>query len=182
MESFAKSYAKTLKSFIIDINEDMTEYAIEVLMNEISKMVKLKELKLSFNLLTSFGPNIVEKLKLIGNKCKLLKRFSFKAFMIQSLVIKIFKTMLFFTQLKSLEMNFMNKNIFDNELSVETLPKSKQLTYLKLMHLKIKDNFFNDIDIYSPKLKHLEILIEDEITDFVIKITTFGKHFDQELN
>ncbi len=165
LELFAKSYAKTLKSFIIDINEDMTEYAIEVLLNEISNLVKLEELKLSFNLLTIFGPNFVEKLKLIGNKCTLLKRFSFKAFMIQSLAIKVFETIRFFTQLKSLEMNFMNKKIFDNELSVETLPESKQLTHLKLMHLKINDNFFNDIDIYSPKLKHLEILIEDEITD-----------------
>jgi hypothetical protein len=90
-----------------------------------------------------------------------------------------------FNKLKNLQnlkhlVLYMCANIYgDEQITTKSLSDCKQLQKLSLMHSNISDNFFENIHIYCPQLKSLEICLKSgtvEITDEAMKSLAKLKH------
>jgi len=130
-------------------------------------------LKLNINASEVFV-ELAQHFKLIAQKCKQINIFHLELKQISSNdCYQILNTISYFKQLKYLCFDNVEdvnnaEHVGDVEDNNQFLSKSlkdcSNLTHLALYYIKMNDNFFEDIDIYLPKLKILCIEV-DEITD-----------------
>jgi hypothetical protein len=164
-ERFTKNYANSLKSISIRAN-GLNQNEINVLMRNLVHLKSLIQLQLSLHFVCVTNKNMFfDNFKSMAIECKQLKRFEFCVLGInESLFIQLFKCLGFFENLNVLHLNlFNNKQI--NEMSCQSFKELKHLTQLIIEFPKTNDIFFEDIDKHLPQIKHLEIFVDNKITD-----------------
>jgi hypothetical protein len=96
-----------------------------------------------------------------------------------SIANKVLNEFKYFLNLRKLTFHMTGKYKGNNEILIKSLSDCKQLQNLSLMHSQIKDNFFEDIDLYCPQLISLKICLQsfkDQITDNALKSLAKLKH------
>jgi hypothetical protein len=165
-ETFAKSCGNSLKSASIATDFDVNENESNLLIKQIIYLKNLNHLEL----LLIFGENsnqeFIENLKSIAIHCNQLKNFKFRAFGTNSLLNKqVFNCLGLFKNLNVLHLLIRKVGKENNEISCESLKELKLLTHLRTFFPKMNDIFFEDIDKHLPQLKHLDIRVDNKITD-----------------
>jgi hypothetical protein len=165
-ETFAQNYKNSLKSVSISACIRDNDIDCNVLLKQIIHLKNLTKLKLFLGFDENSSEEFIDNLKTIAIQCNQLNSFKFDVLRTNPLVHKqIFNCLAFFQNLKVLYLNLYNHNQKSNEISCESLKDLKLLTHLKLLSPKMNDIFFVDIDKHLPQLKHLDIRVDNKITN-----------------
>jgi hypothetical protein len=157
MDILVNKYQNSLKSFeinIIENNININESKQKLLLRQISSFKSLQELYLMFICFES-TPDLIKSIAL---KCKNLNILGLDVRYDSSLSLKLFESIGYFENLKSLTLIG-----FDGKFNIKSLKKCKQLLFLKLDYFD--DEFFDSIETITPLLSHLVLGRFGQISD-----------------
>jgi hypothetical protein len=143
----------------------------------ITRFESLKEL----SLIEDMFPLFADCMESIANDNKQLNKIFYRIQDSNTLYAnRVFNKFKNFKNLKELVLFMCGDINGDEEITIKSLSDCKLLESLSLMHSNISDNFFEDIHLYCPQLKSLEICLKSgtvEITDEAMKSLAKLKHF-----
>jgi len=156
----------SLKSIEVSFDRSsryMTSDDVKPLFIGLSKLSKLTTLSMSFDseIENSFMDYFVE----IANKCQNLLSIDLRFYSENPEVIQnVLNTIKFVKYLKHFKLRSYDMNDTEFDFNYESLKECQNLTHLTIFNLRIKDNFFIDIDKKLPKLQSIYITKANEIT------------------
>jgi hypothetical protein len=152
-ELFVNKYKKQIKSFKHWANKGSHEIQS---VKQLTSFEALEELEIYENKITLFA----DCMKTIAKNNMNLNTIRYRIHRTNtSIANKVFNEFKYFLYLTKLTFHMTGKYKGNNEILIKSLSDCKQLTNLSLMHSKIKDNFFEDIDLYCPQLISLKICL-----------------------
>jgi hypothetical protein len=164
IKNFAKTYGNSLKSVLFEANLGVDDIETNVLMKQIVYLKSLQKLDLMLEFSADSSQEFIENLKSIALNCNQLKQlYFFVAETNPSLDKQIFNCWQYFKNLNLLELSLNKDKEESNEISCQSLKELKLLTHLMLENPKMNDIFFADIDKHLPKLKRLDIIVDNFI-------------------
>jgi len=165
-ESLVNRWQNTLKSLEIITNES----SISLLSQLIKRLKLLEELNLDLETIVENQSLFAYNLQSIAGQCNQINQLQLTfGCTNQILDSQLLRTMAYFKNLKYLAFDVYSEQV-DGQLAnnQEVLSKSLKdcvnLVHFKLDNVGLNDQFFKDIHLYLPKLKHLEIGVHT-ITD-----------------
>lgn len=155
VEPFVTNYKNTLKSIDFDAVRESGQNSI---LENISQLNKLEELKLNFRIKTK--PLFMNSMKAIANECKQIKSLQLILYKNEvSLDLDLMKLMKCFKQLKRLDLRlfYLRKQTKDQTIKIGLFDDCKQLTRMRISSENIDDDFYENIHLYLPQLIYLNI-------------------------
>jgi hypothetical protein len=171
----AEKYYNKMKKLVIcikigDSNNEVIGSDINIIFTQISRFVKLEYLKLNMN--SYFGQPFSQGIQIIAQNCTQLKFFDFESY--DTIILENFFQL--FEKFRSLEYlnlhcrylyryeSIESVNQFVNYGKVKCLENCKNLKRLKLNLLYLNDSNLENIDLYLPNLKLIELKSTKHLT------------------
>ena len=167
LKILSDKYSKTMKSLNFDFMDviRITTEELKTCFDFISRFENLKELRLEFHLFHIEEP-IDDCLSLIGQKCTKLLELSLSIVSSIPISDRFFAS---FSQFKAIE-KLTIRLPYNTELSgsVKCFRHCKHLKHLVIIFYEITEDFFNNINIFLPKLQFLQISTRNQFSDSFI--------------
>jgi len=150
----------TLKSLHVITDQN----SVNLLMQPIKCLKFLRELRLDFCNSVEIVPLLIKEFRAISIQCNQITTFGLSLSCNDpTLVNQMLKTMSYFKTLKCINFEIYYGELEEEleqdnyEVVSESLKNCKNLTHLELYYGIINDSFYENIDLYLPKLKILKI-------------------------
>ena len=191
IEVLIENNKRSLETIEVYIFGNKSEKSLKVLFNSLTKLSKLKSLRIS-----GFGSELrkifINSVKDLAINCKLVKKIGLSLEFINSIEInlKIFQVLKSFVNLKILLIKlFLNEfgNYKKFSITSNELNGLQNLTHLSLNseNLLITDSFFTSIDKYLPKLQSIQCWntdITEQSFDSLSKLSKLQTIFLSKIN
>ena len=163
-QTFTDKYSQTLKTLYVSF-DDLNEEELQTCIDCMSRFVNLRVLKLSISSLRT-TESIDDCLSLIGQKCTKLLIFYLNLHHPITISKRFFNVFTEFKAIKKLNVILNIKQEVNG--SVECFKHCKQLKQLDIQFLRLKEEFFANIDKFVPNLQLLSIINTKKFSDSFI--------------